>query len=119
MNTSSTATLERPTLFEQIGGAGAINAAVEAFYARVLNDPLLQPFFVTVDMTIQKKKQVEFLSQALGGPTAYKGPSMKQAHAHLSIEIPKKIIEKLLNQNLHNFQLKKLMFLVLGIMGRS
>ena len=86
MNPAPTATLERPNLYEAIGGAAAVSAAVEAFYERVLADPLLQPFFVDVDMTLQKSQQVAFLSQALGGPESYKGPGMKQAHAHLSIQ---------------------------------
>jgi len=88
VNTSLTTTLTQPTLYDQIGGAPAIGATVEIFYDRVLGDPLLQPFFVNVDMAQQKAKQIEFLSQALGGPVQYRGPNMKQAHAHLPIEEP-------------------------------
>ena len=83
---SSTSTLECLTIYDQLGGEASIKAAVEAFYERVLGDPLLQPFFANVDMALQKRKQVEFLSQALGGPVSYRGPNMKQAHAHLPIE---------------------------------
>ncbi len=88
MNTPPTATLEPPTIYEQLGGEASIKATVEAFYDRVLGDPLLQPFFVNIDMPRLKAKQVTFLSQALGGPAQYQGPGMKQAHAHLLIEEP-------------------------------
>jgi len=88
MTTSLTATLESPTLYEQLGGAAAIEAAVEALYDRVLGDPLLKSFFVNLDMARLKARQVTFLSQALGGPAQYQGPGMQQAHAHLPIEEP-------------------------------
>ncbi|MCZ6673358.1 MAG: methyl-accepting chemotaxis protein [Verrucomicrobia bacterium] len=88
MTTPPTATLEPPIIYEQLGGEAAIKAAVEGLYDRVLGDPLLQPFFVNIDMPRLKAKQVTFLSQALGGPAQYQGPGMKQAHAHLLIEEP-------------------------------
>ena len=85
-DSASISTLQCPTIYDQLGGEASIKAAVEAFYERVLGDPLLQPFFANVDMAMQKAKQVEFLSHALGGPAPYRGPDMKQAHAHLPIE---------------------------------
>ena len=74
------------SVYEKIGGEAAVTAAVEAFYERVLSDPLLKGFFEEVDMDMQKRQQIAFLSQALGGPSSYRGPDMKTAHAHLSIE---------------------------------
>ena len=74
------------SVYEQIGGEEAVNATVEAFYKRVLADPILVPFFIDVDMAMLKRQQVNFFSQALGGPEAYRGPDMKTAHAHMSIE---------------------------------
>ncbi|MCA9472443.1 MAG: methyl-accepting chemotaxis protein [Nitrospirales bacterium] len=73
------------SIFEQIGGSESVTAAVSALYQRVLADPMLQPFFVNVDVSTLKAKQVLFFTQALGGPAVYKGPPMKPAHAHLSI----------------------------------
>lgn len=38
------------TLFDRLGGAPAIEATVDAFYGRVLADPLLSPMFAQVPM---------------------------------------------------------------------
>jgi methyl-accepting chemotaxis protein len=74
-----------PSLFEQLGGTAAVTAAVEGFYERVLADPELQEFFTDADLPQLKRQQVAFLSQALGGPAAYRGAPMRQAHAHMKI----------------------------------
>ncbi len=76
----------RLSLYEQIGGEDFIGIVVKAFYERVLGDPLLFPFFENVDMTVQKTKQTEFFSHALGGPEPYRGPDMKHAYSTLPIE---------------------------------
>ncbi len=78
-------TLERPTIYEQLGGETFIRVVVEHFYDRVLSDPLLQPFFAHVNMVTQKSRQVEFFSHVLGGPQRFRGPTMRDAHAHLRI----------------------------------
>lgn len=74
------------SLYERLGGKGAITAAVERFYERVLKDPQLQSFFAKTDMEWLKSRQTQFLTQALGGPADYKGRSMKMAHAGLAIK---------------------------------
>lgn len=74
------------TLFERIGGAAAVGAAVDEFYVRVLADPALSPFFGHTDMARLKAHQFAFLSQAMGGPKKYSGAGMRQAHARLRIE---------------------------------
>jgi len=76
---------EKP-IYELIGGAPAVSAAVEAFYVRVLADPSLKGFFVKIDMKRLQARQIQFFTTALGGPALYKGPDMKKAHAHLAIE---------------------------------
>jgi hemoglobin len=74
------------SLYERIGGAPAVTAAVERFYVRVLADPMLAPFFENINIARLKRHQLAFLSQALGGPQEYSGASMSRAHARLSIE---------------------------------
>jgi hemoglobin len=74
------------TLYDRLGGATAVNAAVERFYVRVLADPMLGPFFKDIDMARLKTHQFAFLSQALGGPRQYSGASMTRAHSRLRIE---------------------------------
>ncbi|MEM9158310.1 MAG: methyl-accepting chemotaxis protein [Verrucomicrobiota bacterium] len=74
------------TLYEKLGGAPAINAAVDLFYKRVLADPQLETFFEKTNLTRLKKQQKDFFTTALGGPDVYKGRDMVKAHSHLAIE---------------------------------
>lgn len=71
------------SLFEQLGGKEAVNAAVNIFYDKVLADDLLKPFFDGVDMERQRNKQKAFLTMAFGGPNSYTGKDMREAHKHL------------------------------------
>ncbi len=71
------------TLFEQLGGAAAVDAAVDIFYRKVLMDDRINDFFEDVDMEKQAAKQKAFLTMAFGGPNHYSGMDMKNAHAHL------------------------------------
>lgn len=76
---------EKPSLYERIGGAAAVEAVVSGFYDRVLADETLARYFKSKRMPDLKKKQVEFFTQILGGGQVYSGLSMKEAHARLSI----------------------------------
>jgi hemoglobin len=69
------------SIYEQIGGEAAMNAAVEEFYRRVLKDEELAPFFDDIDMDRQMDKQKAFLTMVTGGPNDYTGRDMKAAHA--------------------------------------
>ena len=71
------------TVYDLIGGAAAMDAAVDAFYRRVLADDRISEFFDGVDMERQTAKQKAFLTMVLGGPSAYTGKDMRTAHAHL------------------------------------
>ena len=50
------------SLFEQLGGEGAVDAAVDIFYRKVLQDDRIKDFFTDVDMDEQIKKQKAFKS---------------------------------------------------------
>lgn len=71
------------TLFEKLGGEGAVNAAVDIFYRKVLQDDRINSYFTDVDMEEQIQKQKAFLTFAFGGPNNYSGLNMKEAHAKL------------------------------------
>jgi hemoglobin len=73
------------SIYESIGGAGAVQAAVDDFYARLLSDPQLAPFFAGVDLKRLKSHQRAFLTAALGGAQIYQGRDMSAAHAGLEI----------------------------------
>jgi hemoglobin len=71
------------TVYEMIGGAEAMDAAVDVFYRKVRSDDRISGFFDGVDMDRQAAKQKAFLTMVLGGPSAYTGKDMRTAHAHL------------------------------------
>jgi hemoglobin len=71
------------TLYETLGGAPAVDAAVDLFYRKVLSDETISHFFDSVDMERQAAKQRAFITMALGGPNNYTGKDMRAAHAHL------------------------------------
>jgi hemoglobin len=71
------------SLYDEIGGEGAVNAAVDIFYRKVLKDGRIKRFFEGVDMEKQAAKQKAFLTMAFGGPHNYTGEDMKKGHAHL------------------------------------
>lgn len=72
-----------PSLYEQLGGQAAVDAAVDIFYRKVLGDDRISHFFEGVDMDQQAAKQKAFLTMAFGGPHHYTGLDMRRGHAHL------------------------------------
>jgi hemoglobin len=72
-------------IYAAIGGASTVSAAVDDFYRRVLADAELSGYFSEVDVDRVKAHQRAFLAAALGGPTVYRGRSMREAHARLRI----------------------------------
>lgn len=71
------------SIYEQIGGEKAVDAAVEVFYRKVLVDDRIKHFFDDVDMEQQIAKQKAFLTMVFGGPNQYTGKDLRQGHAHL------------------------------------
>jgi hemoglobin len=68
-------------IYDDIGGRPAVAETVERFYDRVLDDPVLAPYFEGTDMPKQKAHLRAFIAAALGGPDIYKGRDMSAAHA--------------------------------------
>jgi truncated hemoglobin YjbI/SAM-dependent methyltransferase len=73
------------SIYDNIGGAPAVRAAVDDFYARVLADARLAPFFTGTDLHRLKAHQRAFLAAAIGGPEIFAGRDMAAAHAGLGI----------------------------------
>jgi hemoglobin len=71
------------SLYEQLGGQAAVDAAVDNFYRKVLADDRVSRFFELVDMDQQIAKQKAFLTMAFGGPHNYSGRDLRSGHAHL------------------------------------
>ena len=77
--------MEKQSLFERMGGAGAIHAAVEIFYQKQLADPNVKGFFQHIDLEKLKAHQRNFMTKAFGGPDNYTGRNMLDSHKNLYI----------------------------------
>ena len=71
------------SLYERLGGASAVDAAVDLFYTKVLADDRIKHFFDGVDMKRQAGHQKAFLTYAFGGSPDYSGKNMREGHKHL------------------------------------
>src|SRR5690349_19816786 len=69
------------SLYDQLGGQAAVDAAVDILSRKVLSDDRISRFFDDVDMDRQRLKQKAFLTMAFGGPANYSGKDMRTAHA--------------------------------------
>jgi len=76
------------SLYDRLGGDGAIKAVVDRFYERVTGDPDLAGYFADADLIGLRRHQAAFISQAIGGPTGYDGRDMALAHKGLGITGP-------------------------------
>jgi len=68
------------SLFQRIGGSIAVRGLVDRFYAHVLADPKLKPYFDGVALDKLQRMQYEFFSAALDGPIRYTGRPVIHAH---------------------------------------
>lgn len=73
------------SVYDEVGGAAAVKAAVTVFYDRVTADPDLEKWFRDVDLTRLKAHQRAFLAAAMGGPELFSGRTLGDAHAGLAI----------------------------------
>lgn len=73
------------TLYERAGGAAGLRAVVDRFYAAVLADAELAPYFEGVDMARQRRHLALLVGQLLGGPRSYDGRDLATAHGHLHV----------------------------------
>ena len=71
------------SLYDRIGGAAAVEDAVDVFYDKVINDYRINRFFDGIDMNAQAVKQKAFFTMAFGGPNTYTGADLRTAHAGL------------------------------------
>lgn len=71
------------SLYDAIGGAAAIDAAVDRFYGKVLEDPLLSPMFAAMDMDALRRKQKLFFTTLFKGETGGVQGYMRNAHRRL------------------------------------
>jgi truncated hemoglobin YjbI len=74
------------SIYAQLGGKPAVEAAVDDFYHRVIGDETLAPYFHGIDLDRLKRHQRAFLAVVLGSSDdEYVGRSMAAAHARFQI----------------------------------
>lgn len=73
------------SLYDRLGGEGAISSVVDKFYVYMLADEVTAPFFASTDMEKQRKRQKQFITLVTGGPNVYEGVDMKKAHDRFKI----------------------------------
>jgi hemoglobin len=61
------------SIYHELGGADAVEKAVDIFYRKMLSDPRVASYFDSVDMDRQRAKQKAFLTMVFGGPNHYTG----------------------------------------------
>jgi hemoglobin len=74
-----------PSIYDEIGGAPAVRAAVDDLYARILADDAVRGYFADTNMARQRAHLRAFVSQALGGPRRYAGRELRSAHAPFAV----------------------------------
>lgn len=73
------------TMFDRYGGFALVSKIVSAFYDKVMESPLLSPYFAHVEMRRLVDHQTKFIASLMGGPVSYSNEHMERVHAHLGI----------------------------------
>ncbi|HEY3198665.1 MAG TPA: group 1 truncated hemoglobin [Nitrospirales bacterium] len=76
---------QQGSLYQRLGEKPAITAVVDDFVARVAADSRINGRFANTNIPQFKKKLVDQICQASGGPCTYTGRDMKSAHAGMRI----------------------------------
>lgn len=74
-----------PTDFERVGGAEGLRAIIDDFCARVFRDVMIGFLFDGKNQRRIVEMEYRHAAEHLGGPIAYTGRSMREAHARSPI----------------------------------
>jgi hemoglobin len=77
--------MPQKSLYDRLGGQGAIVAVVDDFVGNVAADNRINKFFARTDIPRLKRLLVEQICAGTGGPCTYTGRDMKSAHAGMGI----------------------------------
>lgn len=73
------------SLYERLGGVGAIQAVVTKFIGNVGADKRINGYFAKADLKQLNKHLVDQVCMATGGPCTYSGRDMKTTHKGMKI----------------------------------
>jgi len=79
------ATMEKPSLYNRLGGKQAITAVVDDFIGNVAADPRINQRFAGANIPRLKTRLVDQICEASGGPCKYAGATMEAAHRGMRI----------------------------------
>jgi hemoglobin len=85
MLAGSSALAQTRTLYDRLGGYGAISAVVDDFVKNVAADKRINRFFANANIDRLKARLVEQICQGTGGPCVYTGRDMRSVHAGMGI----------------------------------
>lgn len=79
--------MQKPSssLYDRLGGKGAITAVVDDFVGNVAADKRINGRFANANIPHLKEKLVEQICAGSGGPCSYTGLDMKTAHTGMKI----------------------------------
>lgn len=73
------------SLYDRLGGKGAITAVVDTFVGNVAGDKRINGYFASTNIPTLKMHLVNQICEASGGPCQYTGRTMKQTHAGMGV----------------------------------
>jgi hemoglobin len=74
------------SIFERNGGFARINRIVLSFYERVLDSPVMSPYFAATDMKRLIDHQTKFIAFLMGGPASFSDEHLVHVHKHMNID---------------------------------
>ena len=74
------------SIFDRYGGFAKVSRVVSSFYDRVLDSPVLAPYFTGIDMRRQIDHQTKFVASLMGGPASFTSEHLQRVHARLDID---------------------------------
>src|SRR5438105_15730711 len=77
--------MQQKSLYDRLGGLGAITAVVDDFVGNVAADNRINKFFAKTDIPRLKRLLVEQICAGTGGPCTYTGRDMRSVHAGMGI----------------------------------
>jgi hemoglobin len=74
------------SLYERLGGQPALVVVVDDMVGFIAADARVQHYFVLSDIPLLKRRLVEFVCVATGGPCTYTGRNMTDSHKNMRVD---------------------------------
>jgi hemoglobin len=74
------------SIFERNGGFAKVSRVVMSFYERVIDSPIMSPYFAKTDMKQLIDHQTKFIAYLMGGPASFSDDHLERVHQRLGID---------------------------------